>query len=68
MQSMLQLKTKRLAHQRVRAESQLAAIRASIIALDDEDLLDIADILRDRRDTPLAEYAFAEIDRRKLRL
>lgn len=64
---MLRLKTKRLAHQQVRAESQLAAIRASIIALDDEDLLDIADIFRDRRDTPLAAYAFAEVDRRKLR-
>lgn len=64
---MLKLKAKRQARHNARAENHLAAIQASIIALDDEDLLDIADIFRDRRDTPLAAYAFAEVDRRKLR-
>lgn len=64
---MLKLKAKRQARQNARAESHLAAIHASIIALDDEDLLDIADIFRDRRDTPLAAFAFAEVERRELR-
>ncbi len=65
---MLKLKAKRQARQNARAESHLAAIHASIIALDDEDLLDIADIFRDCRDTPLAALAFSEVDRRKLSL
>lgn len=63
---MLRLKQKRLAIQNARATTHRAAIEASIIALGDEDLLDIADIFRERRDTPLAVYAFAEVERRKL--
>lgn len=65
---MLPLKTKRLAIQHARAAKHLAAIQASIVAIDNEDLLDIADIFRERRDTPLAAYAFAEVERRKLSL
>ena len=65
---MLQLKTKRLASQNARAAQRLVAIEASISALDNEDLLDIADIFRERRDTPLAVYAFAEVERRQLSL
>lgn len=66
--NMLRLKKKRRASQDARAAMQLAGINASIVALDDEDLLDIADIFRERRDTPLAAYAFAEVERRKLSL
>ncbi|MBB3692491.1 hypothetical protein [Sphingomonas sp. BK580] len=65
---MLRLATKRLAAQGSHAVARLAAIHASIVALDDEDLLDIADIFRERRDTPLAAYAFAEVERRRLSL
>lgn len=65
---MLTLKSKRLAFQNARAARRLDAIEASIVALDDEDLLDIADIFRERRDTPLAAYAFAEVERRRLSL
>jgi hypothetical protein len=65
---MLRLKKKRLASQDARAAMQLAVINASIVALGDEDLLDIADIFRERRDEPLAAYAFAEVERRELTL
>lgn len=65
---MLQLKAKRLAIQNARAAQRLVAVEASIVALDNEDLLDIADIFRERRDTPLATFAFAEIQRRELTL
>jgi len=65
---MLSLKTKRLTSQNARAAQRLNVIEASISALDNEDLLDIADIFRERRDTPLAAYAFAEVERRKLSL
>ncbi|TCP32807.1 hypothetical protein [Sphingomonas sp. BK235] len=65
---MLRLKKKRLAGQDARARRDLAAIRASIVTLDDEDLLDIADIYRERRETLLAAYAYAELERRQLSL
>jgi hypothetical protein len=65
---MLRLKTKRLASKGKLAAQTLHEIETSIKELGDEDVLDIADIFRDRRDTPLAAYAFAEVDRRKLRL
>jgi hypothetical protein len=65
---MLRLKKKRLAGQDARARRDLAAIRASIVMLDDEDLLDIADIYRERRETLLAAYAYAELERRQLSL
>ncbi len=65
---MLKLKARRQARQNARAESHLAAIHASIIALDDEDLLDIADIFNEKRYTPIAAAAFAEMARRKIAL
>ncbi|MBY9063316.1 hypothetical protein K7957_10275 [Sphingomonas yunnanensis] len=65
---MLRLNLKRRASQNALAAQRLTGIQASIIALDDEDLLDMADIFRNRRDTPLAEYAFAEVERRKTSL
>ncbi|WP_153810797.1 hypothetical protein [Sphingomonas sp. RIT328] len=46
----------------------MTAIEASIVALDDEDLLDLADIFRARAETPLALIAASEMTRRGLRL
>jgi len=40
----------------------------SIIELGNEDLLDLADIFRVKPETAIAQYAFAEMARRKIRL
>ena len=65
---MLKTQMKRRDAAAVRAATRLAAIEASIVALNDEDVLDIADIFRDEPGTPLAELASAEMQRRKLTL
>lgn len=36
--------------------------------LPDEDLLDLADIFREKSETAIARYAFAEMTRRKITL
>ncbi|MCU6455288.1 hypothetical protein LPN01_14485 [Sphingomonas sp. A2-49] len=65
---MLKTRRRRL-DQRIEAAMQrLATIEASITALADEDLLDIADIFKAERHTPLAETAFAEMARRGISL
>ncbi len=65
---MLKTRIKRRAIERDQAVTCLAEIKASITALNDEDLLDLADIfVRDTRG-PLTAIAAAETDKRSLRL
>jgi hypothetical protein len=65
---MLKTRIKRQAAEQERAVMRLAAIHASVIALADEDLLDLADIFAGATATPLAEMASAEMAKRNLRL
>ena len=65
---MLQRRMKRLAACGERAVERLAAIEASVTALSDDDLLDLADIFRGERETPLGESALDEMARRNLSL
>lgn len=65
---MLKSRLKRQAATTERATAQLAAIRASIGALGDEDLLDLADIFAAAPATPLQTMAAAEMARRNLTL
>jgi hypothetical protein len=51
-----------------RALQRLAAIEASIVALQDNDLLDFADIFVGQPHTPLGELAAAEMVKRNLAL
>jgi hypothetical protein len=51
-----------------RAIKSLAEIDASILALNDEDLLDLADIFLLNPDSPVARTASAEMARRNLAL
>jgi hypothetical protein len=51
-----------------REAKRLMDIEQSIVKLGDEDLLDLADIFAETRDTPIAEFAFAELSRRGLSL
>ncbi|WP_241656499.1 hypothetical protein [Sphingomonas oligophenolica] len=48
--------------------NRLADIEASILALKDDDLLDLADIFSDDPQTPLARLAAAEMARRNITL
>jgi len=52
----------------VHATRRLADIARSISALVDEDLLDLFDIFQANPGSPLAEYAAAEMNKRKLSL
>ena len=65
---MLKIRTKRLAIESRRAIGRLAAVEASVAALGDEDLLDLADIFARGDATPLREMAGAEMQRRNLSL
>lgn len=65
---MLKLRNKRLAIRTEHALARLAAVEASVIALGDEDLLDLADIFAAGDSTPLREMAVAEMHRRDLSL
>lgn len=51
-----------------RAIKNMVAIEASISALDDEDLLDLADIFDGAIDTPLGKMAAAEMAKRNIGL
>lgn len=46
----------------------MSDIEASVAGLDDEDLLDLADIFKADPDTPVREVAFAEMARRNIKL
>lgn len=65
---MRRLREKRQADQQSRAIKRLAAIEAEVACLQDEDLLDLADIFRERADGPLARAAQAEMNRRGISL
>ncbi|MEH3104257.1 MAG: hypothetical protein PGN12_10165 [Sphingomonas phyllosphaerae] len=65
---MLKVREKRRAIEAKRAVARLAAVKAAIIALDDEDLLDFADIFSEREATPLRDIAEAEMRRRDISL
>lgn len=65
---MLKIRTKRRAVEMARALERLVAVEASVKALGNEDLLDLADIFAAGDPTPLREMAGAEMLRRGLRL
>ncbi|QNE33007.1 hypothetical protein F1C10_14500 [Sphingomonas sp. NBWT7] len=65
---MLKTRMKRQAAKIGRAVDRLAAIEASVAALADEDLLDLADIFAAGEPTPLREMAAAEMLHRNLSL
>jgi hypothetical protein len=65
---MLKLWVKRQAVESARAVVRLAEIQASISALNDGDLLDLADIFAEARDAPLGAMAAAEMMKRSLSL
>jgi len=65
---MLKIRMKRDAEQNAGAMKRLAQIETSIIELQNNDLLDLADIFREKSETAIAQYAFAEMARRKISL
>lgn len=65
---MLRTKMKRLASQGNRTEKRVAAIETAITALDNDDLLDLADIFEAKSDNPIKEIANAEMQRRGISL
>jgi len=50
------------------AVRRLAAVEASVVALGNEDLLDLADIFAEAEPTPLREMTQAEMRRRNISL
>lgn len=65
---MLKIKSKRSAAEGTRAITKLAEVQASIIALNNEDLLDLADIFSGKTPTFITDIAAAELKRRNLGL
>ncbi|RYE98110.1 MAG: hypothetical protein EOO77_37830 [Oxalobacteraceae bacterium] len=65
---MLKTRFKRQAEQGEYARKRLVLIEASITGLNDDDLLDLADIFNGEPRTPLGESAFAEMARRNISL
>lgn len=65
---MLKTRIRRQAAEADRAVAQLAAIRRSVAALDNEDLLDLADIFGRGLPTLLGEMATAEMTKRNISL
>lgn len=65
---MLKTRMKRLSAETERALDRLAAVEASVAALADEDLLDLADIFAAGDPTPLRTMAETEMRRRNLSL
>lgn len=65
---MLRIREKRVAAQAGRARDRLRAIEAGIAALDNDDLLDFADIFAEGEPTPLREIAAVEMKRRGISL
>jgi hypothetical protein len=59
---------KRDAEQNAGAMKRLTQIETSIIELENNDLLDLADIFREKSEMAIAQYAFAEMARRKISL
>ena len=65
---MLRTQIRRNAERSARATTTVAEIERSIRALNNEDLLDLADIFANTARTPLAGMATAEMTRRNLTL
>jgi hypothetical protein len=65
---MMKLRIKREAERNAGAMKRLTQIEMSIIELGNEDLLDLADIYREKSETATAQYAFAGMARRKISL
>lgn len=65
---MLKARMKRLAEQSERAERRINAVETAIITLDDDDLLDLADIFEARPDNPIKDIARAEMQKRAISL
>ncbi len=65
---MLRTRMKRLADRGERTEQRLKQIEAAIVALDNDDLLDLADIFEAKPDNPLRQIAKAEMAKRALHL
>ena len=65
---MLKQRIKRRELEGARAVEMMADVRASIVALNDEDLLDLADIFRGDAKASLMTLAAAEMERRNLSL
>lgn len=65
---MLKTRMKRLAAADARAVKMLSEIELSIQRLENEDLLDMADIFRGERRGPLGELAAAEMAKRNISL
>jgi hypothetical protein len=63
---MLKSRLKRISATGSRALHRLGAIEASIAALHNEDLLDLADIFPSKQGTPLGEIASVEMAKRGL--
>jgi hypothetical protein len=63
---MLKLRMKRDAEQNAGAMKRLTQIETSIIKLGNEDLLDLADIFKEKSEAAIAHYAFAEMARRNI--
>ncbi|MGN7160521.1 hypothetical protein [Sphingomonas sp. SAFR-052] len=59
---------KRLAEQGSRNDKRAAAIEAAIIALDNDDLLDLADIFEAKAENPIKEIARFEMAKRGISL
>lgn len=65
---MLRIRTKRRAATGIDAVNRLAHVEASVVALKDEDLLDLADIFKEEQSTPLMQMAMSEMARRAISL
>jgi len=65
---MLKTRTKRRARRAAHAEASLASIEGSITALQNEDLLDLADIFRSEADAVIGEMAAVEMKKRGITL
>ncbi len=61
---MLKIRNKRIANGHAAAARTVARIEASIVALSDDDLLDLADIFSGGAATPLGDMASGEMARR----
>lgn len=65
---MLKTRKKRLAARDARAVELVAEIERSIVGLENEDLLDLADIFRGKRDVGIGAIAAREMARRGISL
>jgi hypothetical protein len=65
---MLKIRMRREAEQNAGALKRLTQIEMSTIELGNKDLLDLTDIFRGKPEAAIAQYAFAEMARRRISL